>query len=195
MGKRKSRITRVAALALTIVLALPTMASAHCDTMEGPTVGDAKKAIETNNVNYVLKWVAPENEKEISKVFKRTMKKREKNPELQETADRYFFESVVQIHREGEGATYEGLKEGIPMDEVVFAADKSIEIGNLSPLEGMVPQEKMTELIDLFEKAMSLKDFDVNEVEAGREYIEAYVSFFEFAEGTEEPVAVRTILK
>jgi hypothetical protein len=39
--------------------------SAHCDTMDGPVVKDAKKAIETNNVNYVLKWVRVEDEKEI----------------------------------------------------------------------------------------------------------------------------------
>jgi len=33
-------------MALAIVVALPTMASAHCDTMEGPTVIDGKKAME-----------------------------------------------------------------------------------------------------------------------------------------------------
>jgi hypothetical protein len=32
---------------------------------------------------------------------------------------------------------------------------------------------------------MSLKNFDINNVEAGREYIEAYVQFFKFAEGEE----------
>jgi len=33
---------------------------------------------------------------------------------------------------------------------------------------------------------MLLKNFDVNNVLAGREYIEAYVQFFHFAEGEEE---------
>lgn len=32
---------------------------------------------------------------------------------------------------------------------------------------------------------MLLKNFDVNNVQAGREYIEAYVQFFHFAEGEE----------
>ncbi|MGB4439886.1 MAG: DUF6448 family protein, partial [Sedimentibacter sp.] len=87
-------------------------------------------------------------------------------------------------HRAGEGAPYERLKpHGVPIDEKVAAADKSIEIGNLSPLEGLVTHEEMHELEERFEKAMVLKDFDVNDVEAGREYIEAYVSFFKFAEG------------
>ena len=33
---------------------------------------------------------------------------------------------------------------------------------------------------------MFLKKFDINNVDAGREYIEAYVQFFKFAEGEEE---------
>jgi hypothetical protein len=41
------------------------------------------------------------------------------------------------------------------------------------------------ELEKRFEKVMSLKNFDVNNVEAGREYIEAYIQFFKFGEGEE----------
>ena len=44
----------------------------------------------------------------------------------------------------------------------------------------------LPELTRRFDKVMSLKNFDVNNVEAGREYIEAYVQFFKFAEGEEE---------
>lgn len=33
---------------------------------------------------------------------------------------------------------------------------------------------------------MALKNFDTNNVDAGREYIEAYVKFFKFAEGEED---------
>lgn len=184
---RKSKIAGAFALALAVIVALPTMASAHCDTMDGPTIGDAKKAIETKNVNYALKWVTPENAKEISQTFELSMKVRNLSPEAKELADKYFFENLVRIHRAGESAPYTGVKpSGTPIDEKVLAADKSIEIGNLSPIEKMVPQDKMPELKERFEKVMSLKNFDVNNVEAGREYIEAYVSFFKFAEGEEE---------
>ena len=30
---------------------------AHCDTMEGPVVTDAQKALGHNNINYVPKWI------------------------------------------------------------------------------------------------------------------------------------------
>lgn len=43
--------------AIGIMAMIPTSVSAHCDTMDGPTVADGKKAMENNNVNYALKWV------------------------------------------------------------------------------------------------------------------------------------------
>ncbi len=168
------------------VLLTQRKAYAHCDTMDGPTAKDGMKALETNNINYALKWIMAEHEEELKKIFGLCMKVRKLSSEAEQLADRYFLENLVRIHRAGEGAGFEGLKpHGVPIDEKVAAADKSIEIGNLSPLEGLVTHEEMHGLEERFEKAISLKNFDVNDVEAGREYIEAYVSFFKFAEGEE----------
>lgn len=160
---------------------------AHCDTMDGPVVADAKKAIDQNNINYVLKWVKPENEKEVIEAFNLNLKVRNLSPDAKLLADKYFFETVVRLHRTGEEMSFTGVKPtGTPVDEKILAADKSIETGNLSPLLGLVPMDKQKELKEKFDKAISLKNFEVNNIEAGREYIEAYVQFFHFAEGEEE---------
>jgi hypothetical protein len=160
---------------------------AHCDTMDGPVVADAKKAIAQNNVNYVLKWVKPENEKEIVEAFDLILKVRKLSSDAKVLADKYFFETVVRLHRSGEGMSFTGIKpSGTPVDRKILAADKSLETGNLSTLIGLVPVDNRQELKEKFEKALSLKDFEVNNIEAGREYIEAYVQFFHFAEGEEE---------
>jgi len=65
-------------------------------------------------------------------------------------------------------------------------SNKSITLGNLSPLNDLVPKDKLTELKNRFDKVMSLKNYDINNVQAGREYIEAYVQYFHFAEGEGE---------
>jgi hypothetical protein len=161
--------------------------------MDGPLIKDAMQAIGQNNVNYVLKWVSSENETEIKNVFNLMMKVRELSPEAKDIAEKYFFETLVRIHRSGEGMPFTGVKpHGTPIDEKVLAADKSIEIGNLSPLTDLVAKDILPELTKRFDKVMSLKNFDVNNVEAGREYIEAYVRFFKFAEGEEEGNATIT---
>lgn len=180
------------AAAVALMLIMPLTASAHCDTMGGPTVTDGYKAIESGNINYVLKWVQPEYEKEIKNKFDLIMKMKDLSPEAKEVAEQYFFSELVRVHRAGEGASFDGLKPlGTPIDEVVEAADESIATGNLDPInkmneEGLIPDERMAEITERFEKVMSLKNYDVNDLEAGREYIEAYVSFFKFAEGEEE---------
>ncbi|MGD9567018.1 MAG: DUF6448 family protein [Sedimentibacter sp.] len=176
-----------AAVAVGIIVFSPLTANAHCDTMDGPTVADGIKAMDENNINHVLKWVMPEYEEEITEKFNLSMKAKDSSPESKELAEQYFFSELVRLHRAGEGAPFDGLKpSGTPIDEKVAAADESIAVGNLSPLEGLIEEEKMPELTERFEKVMELKDFDVNNVEEGRGYIEAYVSFFKFAEGEEE---------
>ena len=96
----------------------------------------------------------------------------------------YFFETLVRLHRSGEGMAYTGIKPtGTPVDKKILAADKSIILGNLSPLKALVPKNKFAELEKRFDKVMSLKQFDINNLQAGRKYVEAYVQFFHFAEG------------
>ena len=50
---KKSMLGIVAAVGIMVMS--PLTASAHCDTMEGPTVADGFKAMDTNNINYVSK--------------------------------------------------------------------------------------------------------------------------------------------
>lgn len=183
---KKSKTLGVLLMALAIVGTMSTRASAHCDTMDGPTAADGIKAMETNNINLVQKWVMPEYEKELSQIFYLSMKVKDLSPEAKEISEKYFLENLIRIHRAGENAPFTGLKpSGTPVDERVLAADKSIEVGNLSPLEKLIEKDKMHELEEKFRKVMALKNFDVNDVEAGREYIEAYVQFFHLAEGEE----------
>jgi len=173
-------------VALIVLMFSPLLSGAHCDTMDGPTAADGKKALESNNINYALKWILPKYEEELRTIFEKSIKVRVLSPEAMELADRYFMETLVRIHRAGEGEPFEGLKpSGTPIDEKVAAADKSIEVGNLSPLDGLVSPQDFPELKEKFEKVMALKDYNINDIQAGRAYIEAYVNFFKTAEGEE----------
>src|SRR5512141_754421 len=166
-------------LLITGLLIASHTSFAHCDTKDGPVVAAAIKAIKQNNINYALIWVKPAYEKEIKEAFESTLKVRVLSPEAEKLADNYFFETLVRLHRSGEGMAYIGVKPaGTPIDKKIIAADKSIALGNLSPLIDLVPKNKLAELKKRFEKVMSLKNYDVNNVPAGREYIEAYVQFF-----------------
>lgn len=177
-------IIAAAIVVFAFVVLYPQQASAHCDTMDGPTAKDGKLALESENLNYALKWIEADGAEELRKIFDQSIKVRALGPDARDLADQYFLESLVRIHRAGEGAPFEGLKpSGVPVDEKISAADKSIETGDLAPLAKLMASELVPELEKRFVKVLKLKDYDSDDVDAGRAYVQAYVSFFKFAEG------------
>jgi len=173
-------------LLFALIVLMPRRASAHCDTEDGPAVTDGRKALQTGNVNHALKWIHPEGEAELRPIFAKAVKVRALGADAAEVADRYFLENLVRIHRAGEGASYDGIKPtGTVLGPEVVAADRAMETGVLEPLTALLPADKHHELRNRFDKARALSRFDVNDVAAGRAYVDAYVSFYKYAEGEE----------
>jgi hypothetical protein len=96
-------------LFVTIILAAGT-SYAHCDGEDGPVVTSAKKALDEENVNLVLIWVQPDDEQAIKDAYAKTLSVRKLDPSAKELADKYFFDTVVRVHRMGEGASFTGVK-------------------------------------------------------------------------------------
>ena len=174
-------INRIVTLLATMK---PVNVQAHCDTVEGPAVKDGRKALETGNLNYALKWIPADGEAELRDVFEKDLKVRPLGVEAAELADRLFLETMVRIHRMGEGVGFTGIQpEGTQIDPVVQAADEAIALGSDEDLLPLVSEERRAELDERFQSALAIKDFDVDDVAAGRRYLAAYVSFFKYAEG------------
>lgn len=180
---QKSKFAAMLFLAALTFLFINT-ASAHCDSMEGPVVKAAQKALETGHINYVLIWVQAEDESEIQKLFEKVLNVRKINDAAKELADMYFFETVVRIHRMGEGEPYTGLKPvGYHPAEGIEAADIAIEKNSLSEVLVNVPEAKQKNVKTLFTDLQSKMNYDVNDVKSGREYVAAYVHFIHYVEG------------
>ena len=156
---------------------------AHCDSIEGPVVKASQKALETGNINYVLVWVRAEDEAEIISMFNEVNEVRTLSPEAKELADMYFFATVVRVHRMGEGVGYTGLKPaGYKPDEGIEAADIAIEENSLDSVYAHLDEAQNPEIKKYFAELQSTKDYDINGLNAGREYVEAYVHFIHFVE-------------
>ncbi len=159
-------------------------AQAHCDTEGGPTVTDGRRALATGNVNHALKWVSPAAEDEVRAVFEQASRVRTLGGEAADLADRYFLETLVRLHRAGEGAGYEGIKPaGTGVDATVEAADRAVAEGSLEPLRALVDQERWPHLEHLFGEALARRGFDPDDLGAARAWIAAYVTFVKFAAG------------
>ena len=173
----------LAMLAAAMVLT-PQTARAHCDGLDGPVVKAAQKALEDSNVNLVLIWVQKDDEAEIKRAFERTLAVRKLNVEAKELADMYFFETLVRIHRAGEGAPYTGLKPaGRDLGPAIRAGDQALETGNIRPVVNLLSEEMEHGLHMHFKEALARKKFDKNDVEAGRAFVKAYVEYIHYIEG------------
>jgi len=161
---------------------MPSLVLGHCDTMGGPVIETAMKALEKADVTPVLKWVRQEDEAEIRELFAKTLKVRDKGLEARELADRYFFETLVRIHRAGEGAPYTGLKPEGAVEPAVKEADRALESGSADRLVNLITHAVEEGIRERFEHAKEAKKHAEENVKAGREFVEAYVDFTHYVE-------------
>lgn len=177
------KIRHVAAL-LTIIasVALSRPASAHCDTTQGPVVTAARAALDAGNPNLVLHWVRAADEPAVRAAFQHTMEVRALGPEATALADRYFFETLVRIHRAGEGAPYTGLTDGAP-EPIIAATDRALERGSSEELEQQLVGAVRAGLAERFASARAAKDFRPGDVAGGRAFVAAYVPLTHWVEG------------
>ncbi|MDD8015106.1 MAG: DUF6448 family protein [Acidobacteriota bacterium] len=158
------------------------LAFAHCDTLGGPVIKAAQRALETGDIDRVLIWIQKQDEEELRGVFQKTMAVRKMSPEAQELADLHFFETLVRIHRAGEGAPFTGLKPAGTEEPPIAAADKAVESGTVDTLIKDMSAHVAEGIQERFEKMMEKKKHMDESVEAGRDYVAAYVTFIHYVE-------------
>ncbi len=170
-------------LLLAIGLLLPGQVMAHCDTLDGPVVIDARSALVQGDITPVLKWVSADDEKVIRDAFTQTLAVRKQGPEAKELADMYFFETVVRIHRAGEGAPYTGLKPGVSIDPAIVLTDQALATGSVDKVVEVMTGALAKGIREHYTRAYENQKHANDSVAAGREFVESYVVFTHYVEG------------
>lgn len=146
----------------------------HCDSLDGPVVTPARRALDEGNVDLVLPYVPAWGEAEVVEAFNRVLPLHRSGDGAKEVADLHFFETVVRVHRAGEGAPYTGLKPaGLDEGPVIPVADRAIETESPDQLVRVLTDVVRDELMKRFAEAMRLKPHQHGSVVEAREYVEA----------------------
>lgn len=135
-----------------ITLGICNIAAAHCDTLDGPVIQDARKALNA---------------------------KGKKNAEA---AENHFFVTLVKTHRAGEGAPFTGLKPAGEVEPAIAESDKALASGSVDALIKLVTDDVAAGIKKHFENAAATYKHKDESVEQGREFVEAYVAFTHYAE-------------
>lgn len=176
------RALLVASWSLAIGWLMPLVAGAHCDSVDGPVVTAARLALAKGEATPVLKWVTKDDEEEIRAVFQKTLRVRAKGLEAKELADRYFFETLVRMHRATEGEPYTGLKPTGAIEPIIQAADQALEKGAEEPLVQHLTEQVAKGIRERFKVAETKKKRAEESVATGREFVRAYVEFMHYVE-------------
>lgn len=176
-------LVRAAACALLIVIFGATRARAHCDRLDGPVVKAAQDALATGDAGRVLIWVTAADEAEARRAFERTRVVRALGADARELADRFFFETIVRLHRAGEGEPFTGVKPaGLDPGPAITAAERALSSGSVTPALQLVLPAVERGLRQHFADASRTKPSAGASVDAGREHVRAYVQFLHYVE-------------
>jgi hypothetical protein len=145
----------------------------HCDSLDGPVVHAAQRALESGEVERILPYVPAAAEHEIVASFELARAVRPLTPEARKLADTAFFETVVRLHRAGEGASYTGLKpSGLDVGPVIPVAERAIAAGAPDELAALLCQFVEHEVEHRFHRMLALEPAN-GDVAAHRAYVEA----------------------
>lgn len=173
-------------IAVSVVVVSCGVARAHCDTLDGPVVADAREALKKGDVTPALKWVKKEAEPEIRAAFEKALAERKSD---QSGADMKFFGTLVRVHRAGEGAAFTGLKPAGLVEPVILKSDKALEGGSVDALARELSRHLSHGIRERFSRALKAKKHKDESVEAGREYVEAYVEYTYYVEGAHNAIS------
>jgi hypothetical protein len=156
---------------------------AHCDTMSGPVAVAARKALESGDIKLVQIWVGQSQEKELGERFRQCLSVRKMGGQAKELADKYFIETAIRLHRQAEGMSFTGVKPAQALPPDVAAAEKALQTGDIEVVTDLLSGEIKEGVQKWFDAAMQAKKHKDDSLDAGREWVDAYVKYVVYVHG------------
>ncbi|MDD3308900.1 MAG: DUF6448 family protein [Dysgonamonadaceae bacterium] len=191
LSKSKNSIVTILTIAILSFFMFTNIqtASAHCDSYDGPVIQDAEQALATNNVDLVFKWISTDQVKEVTDLFKKTYNLKKGDKEVYEIVKIHFFETLVRLHRETEGAPYTGLKPAGTTKPIIYLSDKAIKDNDIESLLGKLNNHIASVVKEKYNKVSALNKTKNESAEKGREFVSAYVDYTHTLEAIENILA------
>lgn len=183
MSPHRQRAFHLLGAVAVLAALIPGAARAHCDGLDGPVVSAARAALDSGDVVRVLIWVQPADEDAVRRAYAAALRVRQLGPDAQSLADMAFFETVVRLHRAGEGASYTGLAPaGRDLGPAIPAADRALASGNVDEVTALLTHEMQRGMAEQFARVEAAKHYAPNDVSAGRRFVAAYVQYIHYVE-------------
>lgn len=188
MAVPRRYIAQLAASLVAVLFFLPQLLMAPCfaasreEALKGPVIKAGQRALETGDARPALIWVRSEDEDQIRQAFTDTMSARKSGMDARRVAETYFLETLVRLHVRSQGRPYNGINDIQPENQVVLAADAALESGSEKALCAEMGQIVSNGITRRFNDTLIKRNHMENSVEAGREYVSAYLDYVRYLE-------------
>lgn len=179
----KTRLGVALGVAVGVAVVAAGPALANCDSEAGPVAAAGRQALERGDPASALVWVRPEDQPAVAAAFRETLVVRRKGQDAQRLADRYFLETLVRLHRTGEGKPYTGLRpaaEGIAPG--MSLADQALAAGSADSVVAQLSETVSQGVRARFADVQRRQAYDLQDLAAGRDYVKSYVGFVYYLE-------------
>ncbi|EYR63668.1 hypothetical protein N866_19000 [Actinotalea ferrariae CF5-4] len=157
--------------------------------MDGPVVTAARRALDADDVNLLLPYVHADGEDEVREVFALVRTVRHEGTTAREVADRLLFETVVRVHRAGEGAPFTGLKPaGLDVGPAIPLAEQALADGDAAELVELLTGAVRSEAERRLGLALAAADEAATGVPQARRWVEAMLGLQVWAHGVHKAV-------
>jgi len=182
-----SALTMILAVSLSVA---PDPLWAQCDSLDGPLVKAARNALETRQIALVLPWVLERDETEIRVAFDTTLAVRDLSAPARALADRYFFVTVVRVHRAAEREPYTGLQPaGRDLGPAIPAAEQAIRERSAEPLVEFLSGSMAIGVLGRLQDVVAAENYQPGDLRAARGYVKAYTEFIRYVDRLYEAIA------
>ena len=164
------------------------VARAHCDAMNGPVVQAAQEALESGDFSTIAIWVGEQQTDELRQKFEQTRAVYQLGEKPQELAKDYFYEVAVRLHRQAEGMCYEGLRPARPLPKDLAVAEEALDKGSPEAVVALLSQRVQQKVNRLLNEVVAAEKKKNQSIEAGREWVDAYVRYVTFVHGLDQAI-------
>ena len=177
------------AMVLVLGCLLPSGLWAHCDRVDGPVATAAREALQTGQPVKVLAWVGTAQDRELRDAYELALEARKQGGSAADLAERYLVETAIRLHREAEGLPFDGVESAAtPVPRVIVVAEQALAKDQVDDVLALLDAELHGQVRRLFAAAGNQPaDRDAN-LEAARQWVDAYVRYMGFVDGLYEAI-------
>lgn len=147
----------------------------------GPGMDAAKKALETGKAHHILIWIPEELKSTLKNFLEKACCERNTRKNVHGHAVDWHFQTIHRLQSLYYGPHNLNITTKEPEEKaIILLVERACEGGNFEEITTVIPDTPTGDMPQRFNDVMKKKNYDVENIAAGRVYVSAFTDFIVF---------------